>query len=105
MTTKVEPTPEKDVRQMADLLLRHGGRADTHDFARFIEEAYARLDAERDEVRRLRALPVLRTCADCKHHYQAARGLVDRCRLSHRALPLEDVVPDWCELRGKATLL
>lgn len=50
------------------------------------------------EVDRLRRLPVLASCGDCRHFRD---DTTDSCALEARDLPGDDVVPDWCPFRGK----
>lgn len=43
-------------------------------------------------------LPVLVSCADCTSF---SAGKPHACDLAARDLPDEDVIPEWCPMRGK----
>jgi len=60
------------------------------------------------EIRHLRALPVLVSCADCANMTPRKDegilfGEVFKCRgvKPPRELPAEDVVPSWCPLKAQ----
>lgn len=54
------------------------------------------------EVQRLRALPVLATCGECRWCHESAGGtcMHDRAHIEHEIDGADRPPPTWCPLRG-----
>lgn len=63
-------------------------------------EGCATCEASESAIRVLRTLPVLVSCADCRAFSRRVGTGAHLCSLAERALPAEDVIPEWCPMRG-----
>jgi len=101
---QAERERDRLARELNDLI--HEG---TPDAVAHLTTRATRAEAELEERRRqMDGAVIIRSCSDCKHYvapHSAGCGCGDECSLvtPRRKLSTDDVIPDWCPMRSKAS--